>query len=79
MDILLHDACAAAARRAIADDALDLIKFASHLNSMALIRVLTRFDDPNVAWRLRRGVVLRSFVFLLFLFFLLVLLRAAIR
>jgi hypothetical protein len=50
VDILLDYASSTAVRRRVLYDALDLIKVSGNLDTMASVRILTWFDDPNVLW-----------------------------
>mmetsp|Transcript_28685 Transcript_28685/g.38246 ORF Transcript_28685/g.38246 Transcript_28685/m.38246 type:complete len:259 (+) Transcript_28685:746-1522(+) len=51
LDVLLHDEGLLAVVVALAQDALDFAQGAADRDSLALIRILTRLDNPNIAWR----------------------------
>ena len=64
MDILLDDAGSSAIGSRILNYSLNLIKLFGYLDSLSLIGIFTRLDNPNVFWR-HLGLV----VLLLFLLF----------
>ena len=51
MDVLLHNAGPSPTRRRVFYDVPDFIEVFSDLDTMAPVRVLSRFDDPDVLGR----------------------------